>query len=64
MRLSYLPVWRHVVAGTALALLAGTVTGAAAAAPAPPAPGLDASPAAVAAAGPQDLAAIAAGGVR
>ncbi|WP_158828113.1 hypothetical protein [Streptomyces sp. NRRL S-118] len=38
--------------------------GSAAAAPAPPIPGLGASPAAVAAAGPQNLAAIAAGGAR
>ncbi|MFE1907996.1 hypothetical protein ACFW96_30675 [Streptomyces gardneri] len=38
--------------------------GTAAAVPAPPAPGLGASPAAVAAAGPQDLSAIAAGGAR
>ncbi|WP_458248273.1 hypothetical protein [Streptomyces sp. MAI_2237] len=45
-----------------LALLTGV--GTAAAAPTPPAPGLGASPAAVAAAGPQDLAAIAAGGER
>jgi hypothetical protein len=54
--------WRHVAAGAALALLAGV--GTAAAAPTPPVPDLGASPAEVAAAGPQDLAAIAAGGAR
>ncbi|WP_421111116.1 hypothetical protein [Streptomyces sp. NEAU-S77] len=57
-----LSAWRHVAAGAALALLAGM--GAAAAAPAPPAPGVGDSPAEVAAAGPQDLAVIAAGGQR
>ena len=51
-------VWRHVAAGAALALLAGV--GTAAAAPTPPVPGLGDSPADVAAAGPQDLTAIAA----
>ncbi|OXY97781.1 hypothetical protein BEH93_32810 [Streptomyces sp. 2R] len=54
--------WRHVAAGAVLALLAGM--GTAAAAPAPPAPGPVASPASMAAAGPQDLAALAAGGAR
>ncbi|MEW2570197.1 hypothetical protein [Streptomyces sp. NPDC047070] len=54
--------WRHVAAGAALALVAGM--GTAAAAPTPPVPGLEDSPAKVAAAGPQDLAAIAAGGAR
>lgn len=54
--------WRQVAAGAALALLAGM--GTAAAAPHPPAPGLGDSPAEIAAAGPQDTAAIAAGGAR
>ncbi|GGM23357.1 hypothetical protein GCM10010129_79690 [Streptomyces fumigatiscleroticus] len=62
MRRLRLSAWRHVVAGTALALLAGV--GTAVAAPTPPEPGLEASPAEVAAAGPQDSAAIAAGGAR
>lgn len=56
MRLLRASAWRHVAAGAVLALLAGV--GTATAAPAPPAPGLDASPAQVAAAGPQDLSAI------
>lgn len=61
MRLLRTSVWRHVAAGATLALLVGMGT---AVASTPPAPGLQASPAAVAAAGPQDLAAAAAGGER
>ncbi len=62
MRLLRASAWRHVAAGAVLALLTGVDT--AAAAPTPPTPGLGTSPAEVAAAGPQDLAAIAAGGAR
>lgn len=62
MRLFRSPLSRHVAAGAALALLAGA--GTASATPAPPTPGVGASPAAVAAAGPQELSAIAAGGSR
>lgn len=62
MRFLRASAWRHVAAGAALVLLTGV--GTAAAAPAPPAPGLEDSPAEVAAAGPQDVAALAAGGAR
>ncbi|MFJ4343171.1 hypothetical protein [Streptomyces sp. NPDC088915] len=64
MKINRLPMWRHIAAGAALALLAGTGAGTATAAPTPPAPGVGALPAAVAAAGPQDLSVIAAGGAR
>lgn len=62
MRLLGTSAWRPAAAGAVLALLTGV--GTAAAAPTPPAPGLEASPATVAAAGPQNLGAIAAGGER
>lgn len=52
VRLLRASAWRHVAAGAVLALLAGV--GTAVAAPTPLAPGLGASPAAVAAAGPED----------
>lgn len=62
MRLLRASLWRHMTAGATLALLAGM--GTAVAAPVPPTPDTGTSPAALAAAGPQDLAAIAAGGQR